>query len=182
MAIVNEFPDLDAITQVAGIAASADFNTLRDAVEYLANPPYCSVRLTALQSVANASDHTIVWDESVDDSHGDMWDVGAPSVLTMTRAGVMGFQLNQLWGGSTDSGKRAAFLEKTSGGVTTRLRGYQMPAVSPSEMSVFFLTNVAALDSVKIVTRQLSGAALNMEPLRTVMIAMWMRKPPTVGE
>jgi len=179
MTIVAAFPDLSTITQVAGEARSADFNTLRDAVEFMADPPRCAVRLTAAQTVTSGgSDHTIEWHEAVYDSHGDMTDIaGAPSTLAITRPGMYQFDITTLWGDSTDAGKRGVFMYVNG----DKRRGHQVPAVSPSEIGRSWLTNLAALDSVTFRVRQLAGADAALQPLRTLVVAMWVAQPPAAG-
>ena len=160
---------------------AADLNTyLRDNLTYLHDAPACSVRLTANQSVADGTDHTISWDESPWDSHGDMTDIaGAPSTITITRDGLYIVDVNALWDDSTDSGKRALFMYVNSDPAPRR--GIQIPAVSPTEMGRTWLTNLAAGDSFVIKARQLSGAALNLQPTRTVMTVAWTRGNPLVS-
>ncbi len=71
------------------LVRAADMNTyIRDNLEYIHDPPRCAVRLTADQTIANSTDVAIDWDEAVWDSHGDMWDDGAPSRIAITRDGL----------------------------------------------------------------------------------------------
>lgn len=157
---------------------AADLNTdVRDNLLYLYDSPACAVRLTTAQSVPNATDHTISWHEAVWDSHGDMTDiVGAPTTITITRSGLYLIDANMLWAGSTDAGKRAMHLHVN--GDTVARRGLAVPAVSPSEGGRTWLTNLAALDSLTFKARQLSGAALDLQPTRTVVTIAWFRGAP----
>lgn len=173
-----EWVDPDDLVAVAGLARSADFNTVLDNLKYLYDPPRCCVRLTGTQEVANASDHTIEWDEAVWDSHGDMWDAGAPSVVTITRAGIYAIQPATLWATSADAGKRAIFLQVSG----TRRRGIQVPAVSPSELVLPVLTNLEDGDYIDVDVRQLSGGPLDLQSTRTLMTVMWVAAPPVSGE
>lgn len=163
-------------------ARAADLNTyVRDNTLYHHDPPRCALRLTATQSVANATDHTVSWDEAVWDSHGDMWDVGGPSAITITRAGVYAFNLSIKWAESATGGKRAAYLQKNG----TRLRDFHelsADGVSPFASSNTIETNAAVADVFDIDVRQLSTAALNLTATRTVLTVRWVAAPPVSGE
>lgn len=173
----------DPITWVVSnkvTAAQLNAN-LRDNLLYLYDPPRCALRLTSTQSVANATDHTIEWDEAVWDSHGDMWDAGGPSAITITRDGVYAFNLSVKWAENASGGKRAAYLQKNS----SRLRDFHelsADGVSPFGSSNTIETNCVDGDSFDIDVRQLSGAALNLTALRTVLTVRWVAAPPVSGE
>lgn len=177
-----EWVDPASLLAVAGTEArAADFNTVLDNLLYLYDPPRCALRLTSAQEVANATDHTIEWDEAVWDSHGDMFDVGGPSVVTITRDGVYGIQLGTLWEETASGGKRAAFLQVNG---SRRRDFYQGSAdsVSPFALSTYVETNLADGDSIDIDVRQLSGAPLDLIALRTVLVVRWVAAPPASGE
>lgn len=177
-----EWVDPDTLTQVAGtVARAADFNSVLQDLKYMYDPPRCTVRLNSAQTVANATDHTITWSAAVWDSHGDMWDVGAPSVITITRAGVYIFNLRTLWGTTSSGGKRAAFLHVNG---VRRADFYQHSAdgVNPFASANSVITNLAVADSVDVDVRQLSGAALNLEATRTVLSVVWIAAAPVSGE
>lgn len=154
---------------------------LRDNLLYLHDPPRCALRLTATQSVANATDHTISWSQAVWDSHGDMWDVGGPTAITITRPGVYAFNLSVKWAESAAGGKRAAYLQKNG----TRLRDFHelsADGVSPFASSNTIETNCAAADVFDVDVRQLSGAALDLAATRTVLTVRWVAAAPASGE
>lgn len=154
---------------------------IRDNSLYHHDPPRCALRITSNQSVANATDHTVSWSEAVWDSHGDMWDVGGPSAITITRAGVYAFNLSVKWAESAAGGKRAAYLQKNG----TRLRDFHelsADGVSPFASSNTIETNAAVSDVFDIDVRQLSGAALNLTANRTVLTVRWVAAPPVSGE
>lgn len=177
-----EWTDPASILAVAGTEArAADFNTALDNLQFVYDPPRCALRITSDQEVANATDHTIEWDEAVWDSHGDMWDVGGPSVVTITRDGVYSFQLSNLWEESAAGGKRAAFLQVNG---TRRADFYQASAdgVSPFASSNTIETNLEDGDSIDIDVRQLSGAPLDLIANRTRLIVRWVAAPPASGE
>lgn len=173
----------DPITWVVSnkvTAAQLNAN-LRDNLDYLYDAPRCALRITANQSVANATDHTVSWSEAVWDSHGDMWDVGGPSAITITRAGVYAFNLSTEWAEDANGGKRAAYLHKNG----SRLRKFHecsADGVSPFASSNTIETNSAVSDSFTVVVRQLSGAALNLAATRTVLTVRWVAAPPLAGE
>ena len=173
----------DPITWVVSnkVTAAQMNANVRDNLLYLFDSPRCAVRLTADQAVANATDHTVSWGEAVWDSHGDMWDAGAPSVVTITRDGVYSIHLSTLWADTASGGQRAAYLQVNG----TRRRGFysvSADGVNPVEMSTSVETNLADGDSIDVDVRQLSGAALNLVATRTVMTVRWVAAPPTVGE
>lgn len=154
---------------------------IRDNSLYMWDPPRCAVRLTADQEVATSNDHTVSWSEAVWDSHGDMWDSGGPSSITITRAGVYTFSLRSLWESTASGGKRAAFLHKNG----TRLADfYQASAdgVDPFAMAAPIDTNAAVSDVFTVVVRQLSGDALDLIANRTVLTVRWVAAPPVSGE
>ena len=173
----------DPITWVVGNkVTAAQMNAhIRDNSLFHHDPPRCALRLTAVQSVANATDHTVSWSEAVWDSHGDMWDVGGPSAITITRPGVYAFNLTTEWADTASGGKRAAFLKKNG----TLLRPFysaSADSVSPFSSSNTIETNCAAADSFTVYVRQLSGAALNLAATRTVLTVRWVAAAPVSGE
>lgn len=165
----------------AKVTAAQMNANIRDNELYLWDPPRCAVRLTADQAVANATDHTVSWGEAVWDSHGDMWDAGAPSVVTITRDGVYNIHLSTLWESTASGGKRAGYLQVNG----TRRRGFYSVSgdgVDPVEMSTSVQTNLADGDSIDVDVRQLSGASLDLIATRTVMTVIWVAAPPVSGE
>lgn len=173
----------DPITWVVSnkVTAAQMNANLRDNMLYLYDPPRCALRLTSTQAVANATDHTVSWSEAVWDSHGDMWDVGGPSAITITRDGVYAFNLSTEWDTDANGGKRAAYLHKNG----TRLRKFHEASadgVSPFAMSNTIETNCVDGDSFTIVVRQLSTAALNLIATRNVLTVRWVAAPPVSGE
>lgn len=154
---------------------------IRDNSLYMWDPPRCALRLTAVQAVANATDHTVSWSEAVWDSHGDMWDVGGPSSIMITRDGVYAFNLTTEWAETANGGKRAARLHKNG----TQLRKFHeisADGVSPFAASNTIETNCVDGDVFTVVVRQLSGASLNLAATRTVLTVRWVAAPPVSGE
>lgn len=178
----EEWVDPATLVATAGTEArSADFNAVLDNLLYLYDPPRCALRITSNQSVANATDHTIEWDEAVWDSHGDMWAIGGPSSVTMTRDGVAAFNLSAEWDLTANGGKRAAYLHKNG----VRLRKFHelsADGVSPFASSNTIETNCVDGDVFTVVVRQLSGAALDLAATRTVLTVRWVAAPPASGE
>jgi hypothetical protein len=169
-------PD-DFEATVGGPATSTQFNYVLDDLRFLYQAPQVVVRLTSTQSVPTGTDTLIEWDQVVGDSlgAGQQWDDGSPGSILIRRAGFYHFTCAVLWDGSTDANKRAIFLEVNG----SRRRGIQVPAVSPSEIVLSAETNLAEDDYVQFVVRQNSGAALSMQPTRTVLFSRWVA--PNLG-
>ncbi len=177
-----EWVDPDDLTAVAGTEArSADFNSVLQDLKYLADPPRCAVRLTADQSIANSTDVAIDWDEVVWDSHGDMWDDGAPSRITITRPGVYFINTSLLWE-ENDVNRRAIFFEVNGGVGADRRRGQQQASSEPIEHQLPVITNLADGDYFEIVVRQNSGSAQDLIATRSTMHVVWIAMPPETGE
>lgn len=173
-----EWVDPDDLTAVAGTEArSADFNSVLQDLKYLYDPPRCAVRLTADQTIANSTDVAIDWDEAVWDSHGDMWDSGAPSRVTITRSGLYYILPSALWE-EDDVNRRALFLEVNG----VRRRGQQQASSEPIEHQLPAITNLADGDYIEIVARQNSGTSQDLIATRTVMTVVWIAAPPVSGE
>ena len=170
--------DTTNLVQVAGIARSADFNKVVDNLEYLYTTPQVAVRLTASQTVPDATDTALVWGEAVWDT-ASMWDVATPSKIVIPRDGVYSIVCSLLWDAGANGTKRAAFLNVTpSGAASERRRGVQIAAVDPTEMQLVAETNLAANDEIDIDVRHLEGADLNLLATRTVMTVRWVGSPP----
>lgn len=165
----------------AKVTAAQMNANVRDNSLYIYDPPRCALRLTSAQEVANATDHTIEWDEAVWDSHGDMWDSGGPSAVLCTRDGLLTFELTNEWDADANGGKRAAYLHKNG----TRLRKFyeaSADGVSPFAMSNPITTNCVDGDSFTVVVRQLSGGALDLIAARNVLTVRWVAAAPVSGE
>jgi hypothetical protein len=170
--------DPDTLLQTASTEArAADFNKVVENLRFLHATPQVAVRLTSTQSVADATTHTIAWDEAVWDSDGDMWVGTAASKIVIPRAGVYSIVCACLYAAANDASKRSVFLHVNSN--ATARRGLQVPAVDPSEIILHAETNLAANDELDFRVRQLSGGALNLEPTRTVATVRWVGAPPT---
>lgn len=170
-----EYTDLTHVAASSG-ARSADFNTLIDNVEYLADPPRAALRRNTIAGIDTATDTAINW-SLVWDSHGDMYDAGSPSRLLITRPGVYHFVISVLWEENND-GRRAVFVEKNG----VRLRGAQQVGASPAEQVLVVETNAAAGDYFEVVVRQTSGVFLQVQPARTVWMSRWVAMAPVSGE
>jgi hypothetical protein len=168
--------DPDELTAtVGGPATSTQFNSVLEDLKFLYQAPQVAVRLTSDQSVPTATDQVIEWDQQVGDSTGTMWSSGSPAAIVIPRAGFYHFSCSVLWDTSTDTAKRACFLEVNS----VRRRGIQVAAVSPSEIILSGDTNLAENDVVEFVVRQNSGGVLAMKPRRTVLTMRWVA--PNLG-
>jgi len=75
---------------VGELLTAADLNAyVRDNLDFLYRKPIVTVRLTATQSVASASDHVVQWDEAEwDYADTAMWDVGTPGSIVIDRPGI----------------------------------------------------------------------------------------------
>jgi plastocyanin len=177
---VTDWYNPDELLQTAATEArAADFNKVVENLRFLHATPQVAVRLTSTQSVADATTHTITWDEAVwDATGGTMWNSGASSKIVIPRAGVYSVVCACLYAAADDNTKRSVFLHVNSN--ATARRGLQVPAVDPSEIILAADTNLAANDELDFRVRQLSGAALNLEPTRTVATVRWVGAPPTV--
>ena len=164
-----EWVDPDSVTAAAGNEArSADFNSALQDLKYLHDPPRCKVRLNASQSVANATDHAITWPATVWDSHGDMWIIGSPTRVTITRDGVYTIVITPQWFSDVDG---TVWLE-----VNGDLRA------GPIKGQLVVETNLADGDYLEAFVRQTSGAAVNLLATRTTLSVRWSAAPPVSGE
>lgn len=176
-----EWVDPDTFEAVVGeMPTVAQFNSVLQDLKYLYETPGAAMRLTGAQSVADATDHPVEWDEAVWDSHGDMWDVGAPSTVTITRDGLYAVHLSTLWEASADDNERSADLEVNG---TLRRDFYTVSAsVAQVAMSTGFVTNLADGDDLEVIVRQNSGSAQDLIQTRTVLTVVWVRAAPATGE
>jgi len=158
--------DPDELTTVTGeVLGSADLILIRDNLKHLWDEsPRITVRLTAAQSVANASDHTVQWDEAAwDSTGGNMWDSGTP-VSIVVPAGAGGLYLGiaqDVWEGTSDDASKRDFAIEKNG--TDRLALNSRPASSSPGGQCMLLTSLAAADYLEVVARQLSGSAIDLQ-------------------
>lgn len=169
----------DEMAVSIGLARATWANEVVGNLDFLYDTPAVTVRLTTAQEVANADDHAVEWDEAAwDTTGGDLHDSGSPSAILWPYApAVLDFNCATLWDGvPDDASKRAIFLERNG---TDRLRGVQIPAVNPSEIILSGSTSVATDDYLEFVVRQLSGAPLDLQPLRTICTVSFRRPDPS---
>ena len=106
---------------VGELLTAADLNTyVRDNLDFLYRKPIVTVRLTATQSVASASDHAVQWDEAEwDYADTAMWDAGTPGSIVIDRPGIYEVVPSGLWEGTTDDSSKREVAVELNG--TTRL-------------------------------------------------------------
>lgn len=170
MAIEPEWTDPDTLeVTTLDYATVAWANALLGNLAFLAEPPSVAVRLTASQEVVDSADHTISWDAAVWSGNGDsMWDVSAPSKVVVQRDGMHLVDVSIEWAANISLDDLVIELE-----VDGVLRDSQ-------KGDHFTLhTNVAALESMEIIVRQTSGAAVNMLDTLTRMTVDWTRIAPS---
>lgn len=176
MAVEWVDPDTFAAVVGDGIRA-ADFNSVVQDLKYIFDPPRCAVRLTGAQNVANTTDHSIDWDEAVYDSHGDMFDVGSPSVVTITRDGMYSIGLSNLWDDDDTDGIRAAALY-VNGSIRRDFYKVGVDNVDEFALSTTFDTNLLDGDELEVIVRQSSGSTRQLIQTRTVLTVRWSAAPP----
>lgn len=161
-----------------GVVAGTDLvrapwgNAVVDNLEWLYGAPMLALRLTANQSVASATTQTIDWDEQVW-GRTDMWDNQSPSVVVLPRTGLYLITVRmRMEGLADDDSVRGLFLFPD--GSSTYRFGERQRATNPTEFGMMEPTSFAATNWFEIAARQLSGGALNLEPLRTRLIVYWL--------
>lgn len=174
-----EWVDPDSVTAAAGNEArSADFNSALQDLKYLHDPPRCAVRRNTNQAVTTATATAISWSAAVWDSHGDMWDSGAPTRVTITRDGVYTIICSVLWEDNA-TGVRSLIL-KVNG--STNRRGNQQDASSPLEQQLSLETNLADGDYIEVIATHNAGSDQDLVATRTVMTVRWAAAAPASGE
>jgi len=169
--------DPDEMT-TTGVIDSATFTLIRDNLKFLYRKPIVTVRLTAAQSVANASDHVVQWDEAEwDFADTAMWDVGTPGSIVIDRPGIYEVVPSGLWEGTTDDSSKREVAVELNG--TTRLTMDSRLSTSSPEGQAKIFTNLGTGDYLEIVVRHLSGAAINLQPTRTRCTVAWWGPAPT---
>ena len=164
---------------VGELLTAADLNTyVRDNLDFLYRKPIVTVRLTSTQSVANASDHAVQWDEAEwDYADTAMWDVGTPGSIVIDRPGIYEVVPSGLWEGTTDDSSKREVAVELNG--TTRLTMDSRLSTSSPEGQAKIFTNLGTGDYLEIVVRHLSGAAINLQPTRTRCTVAWWGPAPT---
>ena len=169
--------DPDEMT-TTGVIDSATFTLIRDDLKLLYRKPIVTVRLTAAQSVANASDHVVQWDEAEwDFADTAMWDVGTPGSIVIDRPGIYEVVPSGLWEGTTDDSSKREVAVELNG--TTRLTMDSRLSTSSPEGQAKIFTNLGTGDYLEIVVRHLSGAAIDLQPTRTRCTVAWWGPAPT---
>jgi len=164
---------------VGELLTAADLNTyVRDNLDFLYRKPIVTVRLTATQSVASASDHAVQWDEAEwDYADTAMWDVGTPGSIVIDRPGIYEVVPSGLWEGTTDDSSKREVAVELNG--TTRLTMDSRLSTSSPEGQAKIFTNLGTGDYLEIVVRHLSGAAIDLQPTRTRCTVAWWGPAPT---
>ena len=164
---------------VGELLTAADLNTyVRDNLDFLYRKPIVTVRLTSTQSVANASDHVVQWDEAEwDYADTAMWDVGTPGSIVIDRPGIYEVLPSGLWEGTTDDSSKREVAVELNG--TTRLTMDSRLSTSSPEGQAKIFTNLGTGDYLEIVVRHLSGAAIDLQPTRTRCTVAWWGPAPT---
>ena len=164
---------------VGELLTAADLNTyVRDNLDFLYRKPIVTVRLTAVQSVASASNHTVQWDEAEwDYADTAMWDVGTPGSIVIDRPGIYEVLPSGLWEGTTDDSSKREVAVELNG--TTRLTMDSRLSTSSPEGQAKIFTNLGTGDYLEIVVRHLSGAAIDLQPTRTRCTVAWWGPAPT---
>ena len=154
-------------------------NAIISNLDFLYRKPIITVRLTATQSVASASDHVVQWDEAEwDYADTAMWDAGTPGSIVIDRPGIYEVVPSGLWEGTTgDSSKREVAVELNGSG--TRLVMDSRLSTSSPEGQAKIFTNLGTGDYLEIVIRHLSGAAIDLQPTRTRCTVAWWGPAPT---
>jgi len=164
---------------VGELLTAADLNTsVRDNLDFLYRKPIVTVRLTATQSVASASDHVVQWDEAEwDYADTAMWDAGTPGSIVIDRPGIYEVVPSGLWEGTTDDSSKREVAVELNG--TTRLTMDSRLSTSSPEGQAKIFTNLGTGDYLEIVVRHLSGAAIDLQPTRTRCTVAWWGPAPT---
>jgi len=164
---------------VGELLTAADLNTyVRDNLDFLYRKPIVTVRLTAAQAVASASNHTVQWDEAEwDYADTAMWDVGTPGSIVIDRPGIYEVLPSALWEGTTDDSSKREVAVELNG--TTRLTMDSRLSTSSPEGQAKIFTNLGTGDYLEIVVRHLSGAAIDLQPTRTRCTVAWWGPAPT---
>jgi len=164
---------------VGELLTAADLNAyVRDNLDFLYRKPIVTVRLTATQSVASASDHVVQWDEAEwDYADTAMWDVGTPGSIVIDRPGIYEVVPSGLWEGTTDDSSKREVAVELNG--TTRLTMDSRLSTSSPEGQAKIFTNLGTGDYLEIVVRHLSGAAIDLQPTRTRCTVAWWGPAPT---
>ncbi len=159
-------------TTTGQVLDAADMILLRDDLLFLYKKPILTVRLTAVQSVANASDHVVQWGEAVwDFAANPMWDVGTPGSIVIDRPGIYHVQAVGSWEGTTDDNSKRDVAIELNG--TTRLTLDSRLSTSSPEGGPSLFTSLGSGDYLEMVVRQLSGAAIDLNATRTRMTVAW---------
>jgi hypothetical protein len=173
--------DPDEVRAVPGDPVrSADWNTVLDNLQFLADPPRCAVRKTSSQSIPTSSDTTLTWDEDPWAAQHGMWSAQSPSKIVIPRAGVYRIICSVLWAGTTsqDLSFRRIFLQRGAQGGPIRLRGSSSRATNPHEHQLIAEANLAEGWELELQVRQTTGSSLNVEPTRTLCTVVWEALPP----
>jgi len=157
-----------------GTVTAPEMNAhLRDNLLYLYDAPAVAVRLTSAQTITDATDTTVSWDEAVWESVSTMWDVATPSKIIIPRDGVYSIVFNCLWDAGADGTKRASFFDVDG----VRRRGTQVASVDPTEFQLVAETNLATDEELEFDVRHLHGSDLDILATRTVCTVRWVGGP-----
>lgn len=109
-----------------GTTAPASWgNSVKAALDFLANPPSCRVRRTTAQSIPHSTDTVVSFDAARWNTNS-FWVIGSPTRVTINTAGVyiMSF-----------TGELPPFNDYTRGFAYIRVNGATIVAVGPTSMT-----------------------------------------------
>lgn len=161
------------------IAPAAWGDTVRDDLQYLANPPRCRVRPSAVQPISNNAWTALTFDLEDWDTDAMHSTATNTSRITATTAGVYHVAGIVQWAAST-TGQRFAGLRKN--GTTTaapnegRVGGFAPAGTTVPALEVVNDVVLAVGDWVELLAFQDSGASLNtgVESGAPVLSARWV--------
>lgn len=158
---------------VGELLTAADMNAyVRDNTEYLHTTPQVAVRLTSTQSVPDATQTTVSWDEAVWESDSTMWDISSPTKIIVPRPGVYAVMAHVLWATSatpTDDRDIALIVNSSE----TRIN-QSIPAAGTHASGLAIDTNLAEDDELEIDVQQSTGGALDLSATRTRLTVRWV--------
>ena len=173
MAIANAWTDPgDLEVTVGAKPRAATINGMLGNQLFSHQAPQVAVRYTREDGTIQSAQDTILgWDEAAWDNYG-MWDDSAQTQIVVPRSGLYLINVGVLWAQQTEptSDIRRCFLNVNG----DRRRGDSSIAANPHEQASTFVTSLAADDALTISVRQTSGEAIQLQPLRTVCVVVWL--------
>lgn len=150
-------PALDTVQHQWVERDANDYPILREK----ATPPLVSVRRTATQSIATATDTAVIWQASIV-GYGDMWDASTnPERITIDAPGTYDIRATVAFAANA-TGARVLKIRVNG---TTDIDGDRSDSPSGSQATLLHVSRVYPLvagDYVEIVANQSSGGALDI--------------------